>query len=212
MTASLCRIISTDVQNSMLRRDARIATVAQAAPETEEKIVHSNTGFHQPHARASGGADICRPLVAARIWPGGYLGFGSAQLLRGCAMGALRLQFPALALPLRAARRAGICNLSHTPLIEFNRGWAQHAAALVYLVSKKDFTPPGKTESQFSRTHSFDTGAAWANFANQAALGGWAAHGMSGFDVDAARKALGCPTVSRSRSLLQSDARATALT
>ncbi len=79
------------------------------------------------------------------------------------------------------------------PLIEFNRGWAQHAAALVYLVSKKDFTPPGKTEPQFSRTHSFDAGAAWANFANQAALGGWATHGRSGFDVDAARKALGVP-------------------
>ncbi|MGY3604855.1 MULTISPECIES: nitroreductase family protein [unclassified Bradyrhizobium] len=79
------------------------------------------------------------------------------------------------------------------PLIEFNRGWAQHAAALIYLVSSKEFTPPGKTASQFSRTHSFDSGAAWANFANQAALAGWAAHGMSGFDVDAARTTLGVP-------------------
>jgi nitroreductase len=77
------------------------------------------------------------------------------------------------------------------PLIDFNRGWAQHAAALIYLLSRKEFTPPGKTEAQFSRTHSFDSGAAWANFANQTAIGGWAAHGMSGFDVDKARTILG---------------------
>ena len=80
-----------------------------------------------------------------------------------------------------------------TPLIEFNRGWAQHAAALVYLISKKDFTPPGKTEPTFSRTHSFDAGAAWANFAHQAALAGWATHGMSGFDTETAAKLLGVP-------------------
>jgi nitroreductase len=79
------------------------------------------------------------------------------------------------------------------PLTEFNRGWAQHAAALIYLLSKKEFTPPGKTETQFSRTHSFDAGAAWVNFANQAALAGWAAHGMSGVDVDKARATLGAP-------------------
>ena len=80
-----------------------------------------------------------------------------------------------------------------TPLIEFNRGWARHAAALIYLVSKKEFIAPGKSEPQFSRTHSFDAGAAWANFANQASLAGWAAHGMSGFDVEAARATLGVP-------------------
>jgi nitroreductase len=79
------------------------------------------------------------------------------------------------------------------PLIEFNRGWAKHAAALVYVISKKTFTPAGKTEPTVSRTHSFDAGAAWANFANQAALSGWATHGMSGFDVETAQKALGVP-------------------
>ena len=79
------------------------------------------------------------------------------------------------------------------PLIEFNQGWAKHAAALVYLLSKREFTPPGNTEAQFSRTHSFDAGAAWANFANQAAISGWFAHGMSGFDVDKARAALNVP-------------------
>ena len=79
------------------------------------------------------------------------------------------------------------------PLIEFNQGWARQAAALVYLLSRKDFTPPGKTEPQFSRTHSFDAGAAWANFANQATAAGWAAHGMSGFDVEKARTVLAVP-------------------
>lgn len=80
-----------------------------------------------------------------------------------------------------------------TPLIEFNQGWGRHAAALIYLLSRKDFTPPGKTEPQFSRTHSFDSGAAWVNFANQATAVGWAAHGMSGFDVEKARSVLGVP-------------------
>lgn len=79
------------------------------------------------------------------------------------------------------------------PLVEFNRGWAQHAAALVYVLSKKTFTPAGKTEPVVSRTHSFDAGAAWANFAHQAALSGWVTHGMSGFDVEAAQKALQVP-------------------
>jgi nitroreductase len=79
------------------------------------------------------------------------------------------------------------------PLIEFNRGWAQHAAALVYVISKKNFTPAGKTEPTISRTHSFDAGAAWANLANQAALSGFACHGMSGFDVASAQQALKVP-------------------
>ncbi|MGC2778627.1 MAG: nitroreductase family protein [Bradyrhizobium sp.] len=79
------------------------------------------------------------------------------------------------------------------PLIEFNRGWAQHAAAIVYVLSKKTFIPAGKTEPAPTRTHSFDAGAAWANFAHQAAISGWATHGMSGFDVEAAQKALGVP-------------------
>jgi nitroreductase len=79
------------------------------------------------------------------------------------------------------------------PLVEFNRGWAQHAAALVYVISKKTYTQAGKTEPTPSRTHSFDAGAAWANFANQAALSGWATHGMAGFDVAAAQQALQVP-------------------
>lgn len=80
-----------------------------------------------------------------------------------------------------------------TPLIEFNKDWARHAAALIYLLSRRDYIPPAKTEPQLSRTHSFDTGAAWANFANQAAASDWVAHGMSGFDVEKARTVLRVP-------------------
>lgn len=79
------------------------------------------------------------------------------------------------------------------PLIEFNRSWARHGAALIYLLSRKEFTAPGRAEPQFSRTYSFDSGAAWANFANQAMAAGWAAHGMSGFDLEKARAVLRVP-------------------
>ncbi|UFW51340.1 MULTISPECIES: nitroreductase family protein [Bradyrhizobium] len=79
------------------------------------------------------------------------------------------------------------------PLIDFNQGWARHAAALIYLLSRKNFSPAGKSQQQFSRTHSFDTGAAWANFANQATALGWGAHGMSGFDMEKARALLRVP-------------------
>ncbi|TWB86801.1 nitroreductase [Bradyrhizobium macuxiense] len=80
------------------------------------------------------------------------------------------------------------------PFIDFNKEWARHAAALIYLLSRTYFMPPGKTEAQFSRTHSFDCGAAWANFANQATSAGWAAHGMSGFDVKKAHSVLRVPS------------------
>lgn len=59
------------------------------------------------------------------------------------------------------------------PLIEFNQSCARHASALVYL--RRGKTSPGKTEPHFSRTHSFENGAAWANFANQTTATGWAA-------------------------------------
>ncbi len=67
-------------------------------------------------------------------------------------------------------------------LIEFNQSWAKHAAALVFVVSKKSFLPPGKTEPIESYSHSFDAGAAWGFLALQAFKAGWATHGMGGFD------------------------------
>lgn len=64
-----------------------------------------------------------------------------------------------MAFSLYLARPIRIRSLS-CPLIEFNEHWARHAAALIYLLLRKDFTGPGKTEPQFSRTYSFDSGAA----------------------------------------------------
>jgi len=44
-----------------------------------------------------------------------------------------------------------------------------------------------------SKSHSFDTGAAWQNFALQALLLGWHTHGMGGFDREKARTDLKVP-------------------
>ncbi|WP_445289321.1 nitroreductase family protein [Variovorax atrisoli] len=78
-------------------------------------------------------------------------------------------------------------------LVEFNRGWAQRAAALVVVVSAKDATFPGQTEAAPNPWHAFDAGAAWASLAFQATLSGWSAHGMAGFDADALRAAVNLP-------------------
>lgn len=78
-------------------------------------------------------------------------------------------------------------------LNEFNRGWAQHASALLVIVSKTTFTAPGKTEEQPAPSHTFDTGAAWGFFALQAHLAGWQTHAMAGFDQERARHELKIP-------------------
>ena len=78
-------------------------------------------------------------------------------------------------------------------LVPFNRDWAQHASALVVVLSATRWVPPGKTEPQPLATHAFDTGAAWASLALQAHLSGWITHGMGGFDGAALRAALGIP-------------------
>ena len=78
-------------------------------------------------------------------------------------------------------------------LIEFNRGWAQHASALLVIVSKTSFVAPGKSEAQPAPSHAFDTGAAWGFFALQAHLAGWHTHAMTGFDKELARRELKIP-------------------
>lgn len=78
-------------------------------------------------------------------------------------------------------------------LNEFNRGWAQHASALLVIASKTTFASPGKTEEQPAPTHDFDTGAAWGFFALQAHLAGWRTHAMAGFDHERTREALKIP-------------------
>ncbi|CAG0964983.1 3-hydroxypropanoate dehydrogenase [Myxococcaceae bacterium] len=78
-------------------------------------------------------------------------------------------------------------------LSEFNRTWAQNASALVVLLSKTHFVPPGKTDAIPATTHAFDTGAAWANLALQASLAGWHTHAVGGYDKEKAREILGVP-------------------
>lgn len=78
-------------------------------------------------------------------------------------------------------------------LNEFNRGWAQHASALVVIVSKTTFTAPGASEESPALWHTFDTGSAWAHMALQASLSGWHTHGMAGFDHELTRTELNIP-------------------
>lgn len=78
-------------------------------------------------------------------------------------------------------------------LSEYNAGWAQRAAALIAILSRTRWVPPGKSEAQPLATHSFDAGAAWASLAFQATLSGWHAHGIGGFDKARLRASLGIP-------------------
>ena len=73
-------------------------------------------------------------------------------------------------------------------LVPFNQDWARHAAVLVYILSDRlPFTDKAGAPAP-SLTHSFDAGAAWALLALQAWRLGYFAHGMSGIELDRARK------------------------
>lgn len=74
-------------------------------------------------------------------------------------------------------------------LVVSNKIWAQHAAVLIVVISQNNFSYNNKP----SRTHSFDTGAAWENLALQATAMGLIAHGMEGFSYDRARTQLNVP-------------------
>ncbi|MGF6385303.1 nitroreductase [Paraburkholderia atlantica] len=78
-------------------------------------------------------------------------------------------------------------------LNEFNRGWAQYAAAILIVLSKRTFTPPGAATEVPLASHSFDTGAAWGYFAPQASLSGWKAHGLAGIEREHIRAELAIP-------------------
>jgi Nitroreductase len=73
-------------------------------------------------------------------------------------------------------------------LAEGNQEWAKNAAVLIVVISKTTFDN-GKS----ARTHSYDAGAAWENFAMQGSLMGLAVHGMQGFDYDKAKEVLRIP-------------------
>lgn len=74
-------------------------------------------------------------------------------------------------------------------MVPFNQSWAKDAAVLLVVVSSNLFEKTKKP----SRTHSFDTGAAWENLALQAYSMGLVTHGMEGFDYDRAQKELNIP-------------------
>jgi nitroreductase len=74
-----------------------------------------------------------------------------------------------------------------------NRRWAANASVLVVLVSKTTHIRNGDTEPTPLRSHSFDSGAAWALLALQAQHSGWRTHAMGGFNRDLAREVLSVP-------------------
>lgn len=78
-------------------------------------------------------------------------------------------------------------------LAPFNRDWAQHASALVAVISATQWTPPGKDAAIALSSHAFDAGAAWLALALQATTEGWHAHGIGGFDAEGLRELLGVP-------------------
>jgi nitroreductase len=73
-------------------------------------------------------------------------------------------------------------------LAEGNQVWAKNAAVLIVVISKTTFD-----NNKHARTHSYDAGAAWENFALQGSLMGLVVHGMQGFDYDKAKEILGIP-------------------
>jgi nitroreductase len=89
---------------------------------------------------------------------------------------------------LYAERNTGHWPLFFDLLTDSNKIWAKHAAVLLLIVSKNTFD-----NGRPSRTHSYDTGAAWENLALQGNLKGYVIHGMQGFDYERARSSLNIP-------------------
>jgi nitroreductase len=74
-------------------------------------------------------------------------------------------------------------------LAEGNKIWAKDSAALVVLISLRNF----EFNEKPSITHQLDAGAAWENLALEACFRGFVTHGMEGFDYQRARQELGIP-------------------
>jgi len=75
-------------------------------------------------------------------------------------------------------------------LMDMNQPWVAQASVLAFILSDR-FRRRAEVEPAPNRSHSFDTGAAWAYLALQAHSLGWAAHAMGGFHVDKAYEATG---------------------
>lgn len=74
-----------------------------------------------------------------------------------------------------------------------NQVWAARASALVAIVSVTTLKLPDRPDPVPAESHSFDAGAAWAQFALQAHLAGWSTHAMGGFDSAPANDVLALP-------------------
>ncbi len=74
-------------------------------------------------------------------------------------------------------------------IVPENQRWAAGAGALIVIASHKVFDLTGSP----SRTHSFDTGAAWEDLALQATCMGLATHAIEGFDYYRAAQELCIP-------------------
>lgn len=86
---------------------------------------------------------------------------------------------------LYAAEESGLQKM-RAILVEKNRQWASQAPVLVLVCSHKFF----KHNNQPNRWGAFDAGSAWMSLALQASMLGLYAHGMGGFDLDAAYRTL----------------------
>lgn len=74
-------------------------------------------------------------------------------------------------------------------LVDSNQIWAVHAAVLIVVLSHQKF----EYNNKYSRTHSFDTGAAAEHIALQGHSMGLVVHCMEGFDYDRVRIELAIP-------------------
>jgi nitroreductase len=74
-------------------------------------------------------------------------------------------------------------------LVEFNQGWAKHAAVLAIAVAELAFAKNGAA----NRNAQYDVGAATALLSVEATSRGLFVHQMAGFDVEKARQVLSIP-------------------
>lgn len=76
-------------------------------------------------------------------------------------------------------------------LVPVNRDWARSSSALVFVASDTELSYQGTISP--SPSHSFDAGAAWAQFALQATELGYSTHGIGGLNHEAAHHELALP-------------------
>ena len=113
--------------------------------------------------------------------------------VRGGALGAVGVQRPALALPLRQARAMRDWERFLSLLIPFNQSWAHSASVLIYIFSDTpDGDEAGRRRALAHATASTPAppGPAWRCRRPDA---GYHAHGMAGIEYELARAELKVP-------------------